>query len=95
MVLLSNVIRVLHNYHLPPLLGYYFFGLYGFLWFNLAATIPLLMYFYWEQKRSGLLNVGTELKRMGDPPPIGGLFFCALGASQLVSPKCFPKVGCI
>jgi lipopolysaccharide exporter len=79
-VLLSNVIRVCTI--IPAsLLGYYFFGLFGFLWFNLAAMIPLLTYFFWEQKKAGLLNLTSELKRMGEALAI---FLLCLGASQLI-----------
>jgi lipopolysaccharide exporter len=85
-VLLSNVIR-LFTIIPASLLGYYFFGLYGFLWFNLAATIPLLMYFYWEQKRSGLLDLPSELRRMSETLVI---FLLCLGVGQLVL-KLFPE----
>lgn len=85
-VLLSNVIRVCTI--IPAsLLGYYCFGLYGFLWFNLAGMVPLLLYFFWEQKRSGLLNLASELRRMGVALVI---FLLCLGASQLVL-KLFPE----
>jgi O-antigen/teichoic acid export membrane protein len=85
-VLLSNIIRVCTI--IPAsLLGYYFFGLYGFLWFNVAAMIPLLIYFFWEQKRSGLLDLASELKRMGETLAV---FLLCLGASQLVL-KLFPE----
>lgn len=85
-VLLSNIIRVCTI--IPAsLLGYYFFGLYGFLWFNVAAMIPLLIYFFWEQKRSGLLDLANELKRMGETLAV---FLLCLGASQLVL-KLFPE----
>jgi lipopolysaccharide exporter len=85
-VLLSNAIR-LCTVIPASLLGYYFFGFYGFLWFNLAATIPLLMYFYWEQKRSGLLDLASELRRMGE---VLVIFLLCLGASHLVL-KFFPE----
>jgi lipopolysaccharide exporter len=85
-VLLSNVIR-LCTIIPASLLGYYFFGFYGFLWFNLAAMIPLVLYFFWEQKRSGLLDVASELRRMGEALVI---FLLCLGASQLVL-KFFPE----
>jgi lipopolysaccharide exporter len=79
-VLLSNVIR-LCTVIPASLLGYYFFGFYGFLWFNLAGMIPLLLYFFWEQKRSGLLDAASELRRMGEALVI---FLLCLGASQLI-----------
>jgi lipopolysaccharide exporter len=46
------------------LLGYYFYGLKGFLWFNLAATVAPLIYLYYQQHRLHLLNLRTELRRM-------------------------------
>ena len=85
-VLLSNVIRVCTI--IPAsLLGYYCFGLYGFLWFNLAGMVPLLLYFFWEQKRSGLLNLASEIRRMGVALAV---FLLCLAASQLVL-KLFPE----
>jgi hypothetical protein len=57
------------------------FGFYGFLWFNLAAMIPLLVYFFWEQKRSGLLDLANEMRRMGEALMI---FLLCFGASQLI-----------
>jgi lipopolysaccharide exporter len=85
-VLLSNIIRVCTI--IPAsLLGYYCFGLYGFLWFNLAGMVPLLLYFFWEQKRSGLLNLASEIRRMGVALAV---FLLCLAASQLVL-KLFPE----
>jgi O-antigen/teichoic acid export membrane protein len=60
-VLVANVIR-LCSIVPATFIGYYLFGFYGFLWFNLAATIPLLIYFYSEQKRFGLLRLTNELR---------------------------------
>jgi O-antigen/teichoic acid export membrane protein len=79
-VLLSNVIR-LCTVVPASLLGYFLFGFYGFLWFNLAAMIPLLVYFFWEQKRSGLLDLASEMRRMGEALMI---FLLCFGASQLI-----------
>jgi lipopolysaccharide exporter len=64
MVLVANIIR-LCSVIPATFLGYYLFGFYGFLWFNFAATIPLLIYFYGEQRRFGLLNLADEFKRLG------------------------------
>ena len=85
-VLLSNIIR-LFTVIPASLLGYYCFGFYGFMWFNLAAMFPLLIYFFWEQKRSGLLDLASELRRMGQ---VLVIFLFCLGASQLVL-KLFPE----
>jgi lipopolysaccharide exporter len=85
-VLLSNVIR-LFTIIPASLLGYYLFGFYGFMWFNLAAMFPLLIYFFWEQKRFGLLDLGSELRRLGQALLI---FVLCLAASQLVL-KLFPE----
>jgi lipopolysaccharide exporter len=60
-VFLANVIR-LCTIIPASLLGYYIFGFYGFLWFNLAATIPVLLYYFFEQKRLKLLMLRSELK---------------------------------
>jgi lipopolysaccharide exporter len=51
------------------LLGYWAFGFEGFLWFNLAARVPGLLYFFVEQRRYELLDPRYELR----------LFAAALG----------------
>lgn len=43
-------------------LGFYMFGFEGFLWFNLAARLPSLIYFHYEQRRYGLLNLRYEFR---------------------------------
>jgi len=78
--LVGNVIRLCTI--LPAtFLGYYLFGFYGFLWFNLAGTLPLLIYFYYEQKKHGLLNLTNELTRFGAALLV---FLICLGASHLL-----------
>ncbi len=63
-VLYANVIRLVSA--IPAtFLGYYLFGFYGFLWFNLAATLPLLIYLYREQNRLDLLDMKSELRLLG------------------------------
>ena len=59
-VLVSNCIR-LASVVPATLLGYYFFGLYGFLWFSFLAAFPLLLYLYAQQRRQHLLNLRFEL----------------------------------
>ncbi len=63
-VLVANVIR-LCSIIPASFLGYYLYGFDGFLWFNLAATIPLMVYFFCEQKKFGLLNLTNEMQRLG------------------------------
>jgi lipopolysaccharide exporter len=80
MVLVANIIR-LCSLIPATFLGYYLFGFYGFLWFNLAATIPLSIYFYNEQRRLGLFNLAEELKRFGGALVV---FLLCFAASHLV-----------
>jgi len=61
-VLVANIIR-LCTIIPAALLGYYFFGFYGFLWFNLAAAVPLLAFYYYEQNKMDLLDLWDESKR--------------------------------
>jgi len=44
------------------LLGYLFFGFNGFLWSTLVATIPILIYLGFEQKKLGLLDLREECR---------------------------------
>jgi O-antigen/teichoic acid export membrane protein len=60
-VLVANIIR-LCTIVPASLAGYYMFGFYGFLWFNFGASIVLLLFFYYEQKKLGLLNIGKEMR---------------------------------
>jgi O-antigen/teichoic acid export membrane protein len=80
MVLVANIIR-LCSVIPATFLGYYLFGFYGFLWFNFAATIPLLLYFYSEQRRLELLNLTEELKRLGAALAV---FLLCLAVSHLL-----------
>jgi lipopolysaccharide exporter len=61
-VLVVNIVR-LCSLIPASLLGSYFFGFEGFLWFNLAATLAPLTYFYRLQHRLGLLSLKHELLR--------------------------------
>lgn len=79
-VLVANVIR-LCSVIPATFFGYYLFGFYGFLWFNLAATIPLLMYFYYEQRKFNLLNLKQELSLLGTALLV---FLICLAASHLL-----------
>jgi hypothetical protein len=44
------------------LIGYFLFGFSGFLWFTLLASVPVLAYYYQQQRRLGLVNWNYELK---------------------------------
>jgi len=79
-VLVANVIR-LCSIVPATLLGYYFFGFDGFLWFNLAGTLPLLAYFFREQKKYGLLDWKSELTYFGAALTV---FLVCLGGSHLL-----------
>jgi O-antigen/teichoic acid export membrane protein len=64
MVLMGNMVRLVT---LPgfSLLGYYLYGFNGFLWGGLAGTLIVLAYFFWEQRRWGMLNAAAEWVRLG------------------------------
>ena len=63
-VLGANIVRIASL--IPAVvLGYHFFGFEGFLWCTTAATLPPLLYFYWEQWRSRLLEPLRELSGFG------------------------------
>jgi lipopolysaccharide exporter len=80
MVLVANIIRLCSI--LPAsFLGYYLFGFDGFLWFNLAAATPLMIYFFWTQRKCGLLNAPNELTRLGAAALV---FLISLAASHLL-----------
>jgi len=79
-VLVANVIR-LCSIVPATLLGYYFFGFDGFLWFNLAGTLPLLIYFFHTQSKYHLLDLKNELGRLGAGIAV---FFICLAASHLL-----------
>jgi O-antigen/teichoic acid export membrane protein len=58
------------------LLGYYCYGLKGFLWFNLAGSVAPLIWVYLKQQQFGLLKFRTELGWMG--LALGTFLFCLL-----------------
>jgi lipopolysaccharide exporter len=58
------------------LLGYYFFGLKGFLWFNLGASFAPLIWAHWKQHQLGLLRLRTELRWLA--LALGTFLFCLL-----------------
>lgn len=62
------------------LLGYHFYGLKGFLWFNLAAAFVPLIYVYRQQHRLGLLRPRIELRWIGSAL---GVFAACLILSHL------------
>jgi O-antigen/teichoic acid export membrane protein len=78
--LVANVVRF---FSIIPatLIGCYFFGLFGFLWFNLAANLLLLSYLYAVQKKHGFLNFANEVARLGIALVI---FLLSLAASHLL-----------
>lgn len=61
-VLVANMVRLVV---LAPftLAGYYFFGFQGFLWFGLLGGLLVLLYYYREQRRAGLLDLRAEFRR--------------------------------
>ena len=79
-VLVANVIR-LCSIIPATYFGYYLFGFDGFLWFNFAATFPLMIYFFREQKKLGLLNLANESRRLGAAVLV---FLVSLAASHLL-----------
>ena len=79
-VLVANLVR-LATLPASTLLGYYLFGFNGFLWASLGATLIVLAYFYWEQKRGGLLDARAERARFGWAL---GVFVVCLAASRLL-----------
>ena len=62
-------------------LGYHFFGFEGFLWCTTAAALPLLLYFYWEQRRNSLLKPLRELTGLG---LCAVVFLICLGLSHVL-----------
>jgi lipopolysaccharide exporter len=62
------------------LLGYWFFGLKGFLWFNLGASFVPLIWAHWKQHQLGLLQLHTELRWFGIAV---GTFLACLTLSHL------------
>jgi O-antigen/teichoic acid export membrane protein len=79
-VLMANVIRL--SALVPAsFLGYYLGGFYGFLWFNLAATFPLVFYFFRQQQKMGLLDLADELKRFAIA---SGIFAVSYVAGRLL-----------
>lgn len=78
-VLIANVIRVV-VLPISTLLGYHFFGFYGFLWGTLAAPLAVTWYCFWEQERQGLLRRKAELTRLAEA---AGVFVVCLLASRV------------
>jgi len=79
-VLTANVVRIVS---LVPavILGYHFFGFEGFIWCTMAAAVPPLLYFYWEQWRNRLLNPFRELAGFG---VCAVVFLICLGLSHIL-----------
>jgi O-antigen/teichoic acid export membrane protein len=78
-VLMGNAIRLCA---LVPasILGYFLFGLKGFLWFNLTSSLVPLIYLYWKQSKVGLFEGKVELRWMA----LGlTVFFFCLAVSHL------------
>jgi lipopolysaccharide exporter len=79
-VLVANIIRIVSL--IPAvILGYHFFGFEGFIWCTTAATLPPLLYFYWEQWRSRLLEPLRELTGLG---LCAVVFLISLGLSHVL-----------
>jgi lipopolysaccharide exporter len=78
-VLLGNAMQ-LTSLVPASLLGYYFDGFNGFLWFNLMAAFVPLTYFYRMQHRLGLLRPWIELQRFAAGL---GVFLVCLTLSHL------------
>ncbi len=59
--LVGNILRVVL---IGPMLfiGYRLFGFDGFVWAGFATGLPILGYFYYEQRKSALLDVRAELR---------------------------------
>jgi O-antigen/teichoic acid export membrane protein len=79
-VLGANIIRIISL--IPAvILGYHFFGFEGFLWCTMAAALPPLLYFYWEQWRNGLLEPLREVAGLG---LCAVVFLACLGLSHIL-----------
>jgi lipopolysaccharide exporter len=79
-VLGANIIRLVSL--IPAvILGYHFFGFEGFLWCTMAAALPPLLYFYWEQWRNRLLDPLREAAGLG---LCVVTFLACLGLSHIV-----------
>jgi lipopolysaccharide exporter len=59
-VLVANIVRVCSLVPIT-LLGYFVFGFTGFLWGTLIATIPVLAYYYSQQRKLELVSWKDEL----------------------------------
>jgi len=91
-VLMANVIRLCA---LVPasFIGYYLAGFYGFLWFNFAATLPLVFYFFYQQKKLDLLDLANELKRFAGTLIIFLIAYAASGLLLLAMPASWLHLG--
>jgi lipopolysaccharide exporter len=79
-VLGANIIRIVSL--IPAvILGYHFFGFQGFIWCTMAAAVPPLLYFYWEQWRNHLLDPLRELAGFG---VCAVVFLICLGLSHVL-----------
>jgi lipopolysaccharide exporter len=86
-VLIANCIR-LASVVPATFIGFYLFGFYGFLWFNFLATIPLLVYFFAQQRKQQLLDLGYELRHLC----IAFLIFVVCFALSQLLLRLFPDV---
>jgi O-antigen/teichoic acid export membrane protein len=84
-VLVSNVIR-LFTVIPSTLLGYHYFGFYGFLWFGLIGALPLLIYLFLQQYRRDLLSIREELRRFALGLLVFGVAFAASKVVLLIIP---------
>jgi lipopolysaccharide exporter len=91
-VLMANVIRLCA---LVPasFIGYYLAGFYGFLWFNFAATLPLVLYFFHQQDKLDLLDLTNELKRFASALIVFLIAYAASGLLLLAIPASWLHLG--
>jgi lipopolysaccharide exporter len=62
--LIANVLRLALGVP-ASLIGYYFYGFPGFIWIGSSAGFLILAYFFYEQRRHGLLDLREEAVRFG------------------------------
>jgi hypothetical protein len=76
----ANLVRVA-IIPVSTLAGYWLYGFNGFLWANVLANLVVLVYFYAEQRREGLLDARSEWVRAGWA---SGMFVACAALSALL-----------
>ncbi len=71
------------------LVGYYFFGLMGFLWIGMLANVPICLYYFLKQHRAGLLDLRSEITLIAWALLVFGI---CLGLSQFALPHIPPDL---